>query len=355
MHLRDMKPSYKTWHALVHGSARAAKSDVALKLYVDMRSEGHLPRSKSGSALIVALSAAQQLEAALLVLRDMHNCASGYRGPPAELTALVRPERQLEERPRQLHDILSRPPSTGPMESSSRLLQITQCLAPLQFFDEEAPTSDALALRHSSRVHARRNQSHATRGLRRTRHHTAGSRSPLQKGDMLPRASAVGKLVLALTLGGHLSSAMLLYSRLRDHGKGTLIELAVRLTRMFETLMEVNCRNKDIHAALGVFDDWKAARDAVIQQQGWPRHRQVQEEEQGVLEPPPLASVTLAFLEACCHAYSDGDELKWRVYDVCAVMRQQQEARRHDELPRPVKGSHHVREYDEGREEKDAW
>ena len=56
---------------------------------------------------------------------------------------------------------------------------------------------------------------------------------------------------------------------------------------------------------------------------------------------PRLSNVTLAFLEACCRATP---EYEWRVYDVCAAMRQQQERSSQARLPRPAKPSHHVAE-----------
>lgn len=53
---------------------------------------------------------------------------------------------------------------------------------------------------------------------------------------------------------------------------------------------------------------------------------------------PKLSYVTLAFLEACCRGEP---EFEWRVYDVCAVMRQQKETKRQAGLARPQKASHH--------------
>ena len=53
---------------------------------------------------------------------------------------------------------------------------------------------------------------------------------------------------------------------------------------------------------------------------------------------PKLSNVSLAFLEACCRSEPD---CEWRVYDVCAVMRQQKELKRQAGLARPQKQSHH--------------
>ena len=54
---------------------------------------------------------------------------------------------------------------------------------------------------------------------------------------------------------------------------------------------------------------------------------------------PNLSNATLAFLESCCRG---SPEHEWRVYDVCAVMRQQKERKREAALARPAKKSHHV-------------
>jgi hypothetical protein len=73
-----------------------------------------------------------------------------------------------------------------------------------------------------------------------------------------------------------------------------------------------------------VFDDWKS---------------HVSQMEESGVEPaklPRLSNVTLAFLEACCRG-----EHEWRVFDVCAAMRQQSERKRNANLLRPRKLSHH--------------
>lgn len=53
---------------------------------------------------------------------------------------------------------------------------------------------------------------------------------------------------------------------------------------------------------------------------------------------PKLSNVTLAFLEACCRREP---VYEWRVFDVCAIMRQQKEQKRQAGLARPQKASHH--------------
>lgn len=58
-----------------------------------------------------------------------------------------------------------------------------------------------------------------------------------------------------------------------------------------------------------VFDDWKADVEKAGLLKG------------GGVEPR-LSTVSLAFLEACCRA---DPAFEWRVYDVCAAMRQQEE------------------------------
>lgn len=86
-----------------------------------------------------------------------------------------------------------------------------------------------------------------------------------------------------------------------------------------------------------VFDDWKAycATQAAM-------HRFDEDPSRFV---PNLSTVTLAFLEACCRT---SPEFEWRVYDVCAAMRQQQEREKQAALPRPRKQSHHFAETEDG-------
>lgn len=81
---------------------------------------------------------------------------------------------------------------------------------------------------------------------------------------------------------------------------------------------------------LQVFDDWKSASTSFVF---------VHSAQQSAVVFPSLSNVTLAFLEACCRG---SEEHTWRVYDVCAAMRQQKERKREAALARPVKKSHHV-------------
>ena len=60
-----------------------------------------------------------------------------------------------------------------------------------------------------------------------------------------------------------------------------------------------------------------------------------------VTQLPRLSNVTLAFLEACCRA---DPAFEWRVFDVCAAMRQQSERKQQALLARPRKLSHHFYE-----------
>jgi len=53
---------------------------------------------------------------------------------------------------------------------------------------------------------------------------------------------------------------------------------------------------------------------------------------------PRLSNVTLAFLEACCRS---DPAFEWRVFDVCAAMRQLSERKQQAMLARPRKLSHH--------------
>jgi pentatricopeptide repeat protein len=119
---------------------------------------------------------------------------------------------------------------------------------------------------------------------------------------------------------------------------------------MWEALIETYCRANKVKQALQVFDDWKAARDDWLAAQQ-PHPANTDREGSAVAAtmavPPPaaapprfpkLSTVSLAFLEACCRSEPD---CEWRVYDVCAVMRQQKELKQQAALARPQKQSHH--------------
>ena len=75
-----------------------------------------------------------------------------------------------------------------------------------------------------------------------------------------------------------------------------------------------------------VFDDWKVHVSHALKRGA--------EADQ----LPRLSNVTLAFLEACCRADA---AFEWRVFDVCAAMRQQSERKQQALLARPRKLSHH--------------
>jgi pentatricopeptide repeat protein len=131
---------------------------------------------------------------------------------------------------------------------------------------------------------------------------------------------------------------------------------------MWELLMENYCRQNKVKAALQVFDDWKAASDSwtASQQYNQPLPEDVAaaaalsiggadaassaadtadaSAAAASARYPKLSYVSLAFLEACCRGEPD---YEWRVFDVCAVMRQQKELKRQAGLARPQKLSHH--------------
>lgn len=102
--------------------------------------------------------------------------------------------------------------------------------------------------------------------------------------------------------------------------------------------------------ALQVFDDWKSAGDAWTAAQQQHQAHDLDSADSSPLDAsldnaaapparfPKLSNVTLAFLEACCRREP---VYEWRVFDVCAIMRQQKEQKRQAGLARPQKASHH--------------
>jgi pentatricopeptide repeat protein len=163
----------------------------------------------------------------------------------------------------------------------------------------------------------------------------------VHNADALPWRAAVSHLVGALIAEKHVDAAMALYNEMRSSGTECMLGCAISESLMFDNLISGNCRQGNVQAALDIFDDWKAARDELQRRRSLLPLSAVQRAQLG--SHPYLSNSTLAFLEACCHAKQEQDsDFKWRVYDVCAFMRQQEELRKNSTLPQPEKGSHHV-------------
>eukprot|EP00892_Ulva_mutabilis_P007982 jgi/Ulvmu1/5556/UM023_0092.1 len=352
MRLRKLQTNHKTYHALVAGCASDGMVTPALGLYSEMRALGHLPTGKAGSPLIAALARGGHLEAALHVLCDMVACSNGSTAPSSALgAAAAKLAGDDDSRRGRGAAAASAAPARwgawgGRDVGGERVRALVESLPPLEFSQWERP--GAAAARGAKRRHPR------------------GQR-PLRKGDMLPRVSAVAALALALCTAGEGDHAVRLYEELRRGGPATLAGLLARHTRMFEVLMEHACRSGEVEVALGVFDDWKAARDLVLRQEATTPAGDAgvassdkaaagaaasEASAAAVAEPPRLSNVTLAFLEASCHAPDDREGLAWRVYEVCALMRQQQEVARDAKLARPAKGSHHFLEDSEASDDE---
>ena len=176
-------------------------------------------------------------------------------------------------------------------------------------------------------------------------------RSVLPKRAHVPDAGAVASLAQAFAARGQLKEAWRYYKQLRRTANA-VEEACSTHRRMFEALIEQNCRCGRVDRALIVFDDWKAASAA------WFVKKKDEEtppsSDSGAsplpltLQPassaakkkqPKLSNVSLAFLEACCQ---NTPAMEWRVYDVCSVMRMQKERKVQESLARPQKASHHV-------------
>lgn len=157
---------------------------------------------------------------------------------------------------------------------------------------------------------------------------------------MLPTPESIASLTITLARTGLLTPAMTLYSHLRINDLATLVPLSRSHGQMFEQLLELNCRESRVAEALEIFDDWKAASDLVVQVAARsPFAGEESDTDASAVRAPRLSTVTLAFLEACCH--SSPADMQWRVYDVCAVMRRQFELKALEKDAQPRKSSHH--------------
>ncbi len=176
--------------------------------------------------------------------------------------------------------------------------------------------------------------------------------SSSKRGKSLPKRAhepsgmALASLVQAHAAGGLINQAWKYYVQLRRKSK-SLEEATLTNRRMFEALIEGQCRVKNLKKALTVFDDWKAASTAATVRSNKYPPRLLQEipakKQQSpaikARKQPKLSYLALAYLEASCNS---DPEHSWRVYDILAVMRSQKEFKRQSELARPSKRSHHV-------------
>ncbi|GMH40776.1 hypothetical protein BSKO_08680 [Bryopsis sp. KO-2023] len=165
----------------------------------------------------------------------------------------------------------------------------------------------------------------------------------IAKGDairdhsQLPDAHALGFLCCGLVRIRKKKWAMRVFQMIRvlegDAGLGRLVG---DMECLFESLIEMNCRENDVEGALGVFDIWKGSAAMVMA-----NNRSQRGEEWAYKRHPRLSQASLAFLEATCQ---QNPALHWRMYDVCASMRQQREWAHEASLPRPPRPSYHFRE-----------
>ena len=172
-------------------------------------------------------------------------------------------------------------------------------------------------------------------------------RSHLSKRAHEPNGSALAALAQAHAAAGLHQQAWKFYLQLRRKSK-SLQEATLTHRRMFEAIIEGQCRVKNLKKALIVFDDWKSASSRVNSLQKYPprllgaiKYQSSSDlnASRNKSKQPKLSYLALAYLEASCNS---DPEHSWRVYDVLAVMRAQKESKRESELAYPEKRSHHV-------------
>jgi pentatricopeptide repeat protein len=174
-------------------------------------------------------------------------------------------------------------------------------------------------------------------------------KTSLPKRALEPSGSALASLAQAHAATGLLSQAWKFYLQLRR--KPQSLETAVlNNRRMFEVLIEGQCRLKNLKKALVVFDDWKSASSSLqhtpfLKQLNLEKENSVRKEIDlkstkfgSYKQYPRLSYLALAYLEASCNS---DEEHAWRVYDILATMRAMKESKRQSELARPSKRSHH--------------
>ncbi|KAA6419381.1 MAG: hypothetical protein FRX49_10640, partial [Trebouxia sp. A1-2] len=147
----------------------------------------------------------------------------------------------------------------------------------------------------------------------------------LSQKPVFPSIGATAALVHAFAIADDIHQCDRLYQQLQRDKRG-LPGLTQFNRRMWESTIEAACRAGRTDWALQVFDDWKASSMTFMFVQPADQAKPA--------KLPSLSNATLAFLESCCRG---SPEHEWRVYDVCAVMRQQKERKREAALARPAK------------------
>ncbi|KAK9801931.1 hypothetical protein WJX73_006839 [Symbiochloris irregularis] len=306
---RGAQPSHATLLRLMVASAKDGRPLEARRLYWELRRQGAEASSNAGSEVILALCHASAALHALKIFDDMMP-ASG-----ADAASQSQADLAWEQ---------LCPQSEADLGADHHIdLHSAEAISVpgrIQVVPEAQDLNSVLTNELENWVSAK-----GSRGRQPSRH--AGKK---------PHADAMAELVHALVSEGELRLAMRVYSAMRLRGSR-----GVRTVRtcqhMWQSLIEACCRANRIHDALKVFDDWKAFSQRQMASQA--------------LNPTPvrLSNVTLAFLEARC---KEGP-YAWRVYDVCAEMRQQAEFRRQAHLAHPRKASHHF--YEDESKKASSW
>jgi pentatricopeptide repeat protein len=313
MQAKGMAPSHATYLALVGSCARASDGADALALYHSMRAQGMEVDGSAGSALITCLCQSQDLQQAVAVYDEM--MVAAWRRGPASI-------------------------QRGQQQQQHQLMQ------------QQQQRLAAAGAGYNNNNRSGNNNRHLRKG-------------GLPKRAHVPDAAALASLAQAFAALGEVRESWKFYKQLRRGAVG-MEDACLTHRRMFEALIEQNCRSQNVERALIVFDDWKAASAA-----WFARRKEVEpaaaaaaaaaddESTSGSIpstaqitlqqtvssstssskKVPKLSNVSLAFLEACCRSEPG---LEWRVYDVCSVMRMQKERKLQEGLARPQKASHHV-------------
>lgn len=333
MRSRRMEPNRGTFLALISACAHDGSSGVALSLYRQLRGAGHEPSCQAGSALISSLCKANDLAAAVWVMEDMRGCAQ------QDQAMLVR----RKGKPRGVNPGLPRRsllPSTAAVgslvEALTRAGRVTQALT---FFwsiqgDERklAPLTLNNRRMFESLIEACCRRDDIASALEVFDKWKAAcvvlvklraERAAVAASAGTPPSAANHPVPLSSQAPSQRASGA------SDGGGGDA----------FSSREPSPTAPATPAAAVGPAaptpgsgaPQRKASRPGSLQvSQQQPQQRY-----------PKLSNVTLAFLEACCRRHPS---YEWRVYDVCAEMRQAKERKLQAQLARPRKASHHFME-----------
>eukprot|EP01025_Chloroclados_australasicus_P069364 TRINITY_DN9775_c0_g2_i1.p1 TRINITY_DN9775_c0_g2~~TRINITY_DN9775_c0_g2_i1.p1 ORF type:complete len:468 (-),score=43.34 TRINITY_DN9775_c0_g2_i1:185-1588(-) len=315
MNSKKIETQRETYLELVSACAKSGKSQISLDLYVEMRQLGYIAESEPVSRLVQSLCTAGNFRGLGLVLEDQLKLANGETEFPIVDLPPTDEEQQEFDSYQDAQTSKKQSSTFKDLPWTYKWLHQDLEAAGINIIEQVAELVE-----ETCRLHLNSDQQQIN----------------VVSKPLVADMEGMAALLMLLARNNKLNATKMAYILSLNLYPEDFPICTTRNRRMFESLINVSCQLDDIAFGLRVFDDWKAGC-IEIKLKG--RNGELGKN----FVPPKLSSVTLAYLEACCR---QKPEFEWRVYDVCAAMRQQREQSKQAKLSHPTKTSHHFKEVD---------